>query len=62
MTAIDVYVFGDGSILKNCAAVYGVVYQSSITNKGLLVSKSQIFKKDVTIPRRELVSAHIDSN
>ena len=49
--AIDLYVFGDVSILANCAAVYAVVYQPSITNKGLLVSNSRISKKDVTIPR-----------
>ena len=58
VTPIDLHVFGDASILANCAAVYALVYQPSITNKGLLV----ISKKDVTIPRLELVSAHMGSN
>ena len=62
VTAIDLHVFGDAGILVNCAAVYAVVYQPSITNKGLLVSKSRISKKDVTIPRLELLSALIGSN
>ena len=62
VTAIDLHVFGDASILINCAAVYAVAYQSNITNKGLLVSKSRIAKKDVTIPRLELVSVHMGSN
>ena len=53
---------GDASILANCAAVYAVVYQPNITKKGLLVSKYLISKKDVTIPRLELVSMHMGSN
>ena len=53
---------GDAIVLANCAAIYTVVYQPSITNKVLLVSKSQISMKDVTIQRLELVSAHMGSN
>ena len=55
--SIGLYLFGDASILGNCAAVYAVVYQPSITNKGLLVSKFRLSKEDVTIARLELVSA-----
>ena len=62
VTVIDLDVFGEASILENCVAVYAVVYQPSITNMGILVSKSRISKKDVAIPRLELVSAHMDSN
>ena len=54
--------FGDASILANCAAVYAVVYKPSITNKELLVSNSRISKIDVTIPKLELESAHMGSN
>ena len=61
MIATDQHMFGDASILANCATVYAVVFQPSITNKGLLVSKSRISKKDVTIPRLEHI-AHICSN
>ena len=61
VTAIDLNVFGDSSILANCTTVYAVVYQPSITDKGLLVSKSRISKKDVTVPRLELLAAHMGS-
>ena len=61
MTTTDLHVFGDASILGNCAAVYAVVYQPSVTNKGLLVSKFLISKKDITIPRLEIVSTHMSS-
>ena len=62
MTKIDLQMFGDGNILANCAAVYAVVYQPSITHKGFLVNKSRISEKYVTIPRLELVSAHMGSS
>ena len=57
VTSIGLYLFGDASILANCAAVYAVVYQPSVTNKGLLVSKPRLSKEDVIIARLELVSA-----
>ena len=60
VSAIDLHVFGNASILTN-SVDFAVVYQPSITNKGLLVSKSRMVKKDVTIPRLELVSVHMDS-
>ena len=62
MPAVDLQVFRYSSFLSICAAVNAVVYEPSITNKGLLVNKSQIFKKDVTIPRLELISAYMGSN
>ena len=62
VSAIDLHVFGDAIIHAYCAAACAVVYQPSITNKILLVSKSQISKKDVTILSLELVSAHMGSN
>ena len=62
VTVIDLHVFGDVSILANCAAVHAIVYQPSITNKGLLVTSSRVSKKDVTISRLELISAHVVSN
>ena len=62
MTAIDLHVFADASIPSHCTAVYAVVDQPSITNKGLLVSKSRISEKYVTTQGPELVSTHIGSN
>ena len=62
MTAVDLHIFGDAKVVASCVVVYVVVHQSSVTDQGLVVSKSRISKKDLTIPRLELVSAHIASN
>ena len=62
ITAVDLHVFGDASIVASCAVVYAVVHQPSITNQGLVGSKSRISKKNLIIPRLELVSAHMASN
>ena len=62
ITAVDLHVFGDASIVASCAVVYAVVHQPSVTNQGLVVSKSRISKKNLTIPRLELVSIHMASN
>ena len=45
VSAIDLPVFGDATILENCAAVYAAVYQPSITNKGLLVASLEYLRK-----------------
>ena len=48
---------------KGCSvAVYGVVKQGEKQTQGLLVSKSRIAKKDLSMPRLELVSAHMAVN
>ena len=39
--------------------MYAVVYQASGVNQGLLAAKSHLAKKGLTIPRLELVSAHM---
>ena len=62
ITAVDLHVFGNASIVASCAVVYAVVHQSSVRNQGLVVSKSHISKKNLTIPRLELLSAHMASN
>ena len=62
ITAVDFHVFGDASVVASCVVVYAVVHQPSVTNKGLVISKSRISKKNLTIPRLELVSAHMASN
>ena len=58
ITAVDLYVFGDASAV----ASFAVFHQPSITNQGLLFSKSRTSKKNLAIPRLELVSAHMVSN
>ena len=62
IAAVDLHVFADASIVTSCAVVYTVVHQPSITNQGLVGSKSRISKKNLIIPRLELVSAHMASN
>ena len=62
ITAVDLHAFGDVSIVASRAVVYAVVNQPSVTNQGLVVSKSCISEKNLTIPILELVSAHIASN
>ena len=59
ITSVDLHVFGDASIVANCAAVYAVVNQPSAISQGLVASKSRISKRDLTIPRLELVSTHM---
>lgn len=60
--AIDLHAFGDTSGTGTAAAVYAVVYQASGANQGLLAAKSRLAKKGLTIPRLELVSAHMAAN
>ena len=60
--AIDLHVFGDTSGVGTSAAVYAVVHQESGVNQGLLIAKSRLAKKGLSIPRLELVSAHMAAN
>lgn len=60
--AVDLHVFGDASARGVSAAAYAVVYQSSGTSQGLIASKSRLSKKELTIPRLELVSGHMSAN
>eukprot|EP00794_Sanderia_malayensis_P020984 gene20984-biopygen15490 len=62
ITLVELHGFADASILGCCAVVFAVVRQGDNTNQGLLVSKSRLSKKDLTIPRLELVSCHMLSN
>ena len=58
ITSVDRHFFSDNNIVTSC----GVVHQRSVTNQALFVGKSCISKKNLTIPRLELVSAHMASN
>ena len=59
ITAIGLHVLADASIVVNCVAVFAVVYQSNSVSQGLVTSKSQISKHNITIPRLELISTHM---
>ena len=62
VTEIELHGFGDASKKGCSAAVYAVVKQGEKQEQGLLVSKSRIAKKDLTVPRLELVAAHMVAN
>ena len=59
---VDLHVFGDASVLGCCASAYVVVHQPSNVNQGLITSKSRLSKRDMTIPRLELIAAHMATN
>ena len=54
--------FGDARLAVNCAAVYAIVNQPPAIVQSLVASKSQISKKDLTIPRLELASTYMACN
>ena len=62
ITAIDLHVFADASIVANYATVYAVFYQSSSVSQGLVTSKSRISKHNITILRLKLISTHVRAN
>ena len=59
---IDLHGFGDASGSGVACAVYAVVSQRSGTNQSLVTAKSRLTKKNTTIPRLELTSAHMATN
>jgi hypothetical protein len=54
--------FADASLLGCCAVIYAVVKQAGVISQGFLISKTRLDKRDLTIPRLELVSCHMLSN
>jgi hypothetical protein len=60
--AVDLHTFGDTSKDGTSATVYAVVHQKSGISQGLIAAKSRLAKKELTIPRLELVSAHMATN
>ena len=60
--AIELHSFGDASGHGVAAAVYAVIRQQSGTTQGLVAAKSRLAKQGLTIPRLELVGAHMAAN
>ena len=54
--------FGDASKDGVSAVVYAVTKQESGTTQGIVCSKSRIAKKNLSIPRLELVAGHMAAN
>eukprot|EP00112_Aurelia_sp_Birch-Aquarium-sp1_P015208 Seg3350.1 transcript_id=Seg3350.1/GoldUCD/mRNA.D3Y31 product="hypothetical protein" protein_id=Seg3350.1/GoldUCD/D3Y31 len=59
---IYLHAFGDASGNGVSVAVYAVVEQDSGIYQGLLVSKSRLAKKGLSIPRLELISGQMAAN
>ena len=59
---ITLHGFGDASSRGVCAAVYAVVKQKQGITQGLVCAKSRIAKRNLTIPRLELISGHMAAN
>ena len=60
--SITLHGFGDASKKAISATLYVVVKQKSGTTQGLLTAKTRLAKKESTIPRSELVAAHMTLN
>ena len=56
------HAFGDASAKGVSAAVYAVVHQSQGTTQQLVCAKSRLAKKNLTIPRLELIAGHMAAN
>ena len=59
---VTLHGFGDASVNGVCAVVYAVVRQEDGVTQGLVCSKARIAKRNLTIPRLELISGHITVN
>ena len=59
---VELHAFGDASKKGVSAAVYAITKQESGVNVGLVAAKARLAKQDLTIPRLELVSAHMAAN
>ena len=57
--SVTLHVFADASAKGVSAALYAIIHQSEGKSQGLLASKSRISKKNLTIPRLELVAAQM---
>lgn len=60
--SVVLHAFGDASNHGVSAAVYAVVEQPSGTTQTLVAAKSRLAKRGLTIPRLELVGAHMAVN
>jgi hypothetical protein len=58
----ELHVFGDASTEGVGTVVYSVVRQAEGVTTSLVAAKSRLAKKNLTVPRLELVSAHMSAN
>ena len=62
ITSIGLHAFGDASSQGVSTTVYAVTHQLSGASQGLVTAKSRLAKKELTIPRLELVAGHMAAN
>ena len=62
VSAVTLHAFGDASKVGVSAVVYAVVEQAHGTTQGLVCSKSRLAKRNLSIPRLELVAGHMAVN
>lgn len=60
--SVELHAFGDASAYGVGAAVYSVVRQEDGITQTLVAAKARLAKRELTIPRLELVSAHMATN
>lgn len=60
--SLTLHAFGDASAKGVSAAVYAVVQQDQGLTQQLICAKSRLAKKNLTIPRLELVAGHMAVN
>ena len=58
----ELHVFGDASTYGVGAVVYSVVRQEDGITQTLVAAKARLAKRELTVPRLELVSAHMATN
>ena len=59
---LTLHAFGDASAKGVCAAVYAVVEQAQGVTQQLVCAKSRLARKNMTIPRLELIAGHMAVN
>ena len=62
IVGIDLHGFGDASNKGVASAVFAVVRIAQGTQQSLVTAKSRLAKQGLTIPRQELVCAHMTAN
>ena len=59
ITNIDIHLFSDASINGVCTVAYVVLYQPNKISQGLIRSQSRLEKRNLTIPRLELIAVQM---
>ena len=59
---IDIHLFSDTSLTGVCTVAYVVVIQQNIFSQNLITSISRLARKNLSIPRLEVVVAHMSAN